>query len=149
VAESHPAPSPVTPAPKPVEFGKVTGLIKDLPVEPLDRLAVADNLFAAGETILAAEIYKSIKGAKLPRDEVNWIEFQLASCDRRLGRIDDARKRYRKLVGDPSTGRIQDLSKWWLDALDRQETLKKELVAVKALVEQARKVNDDAHRKPE
>ncbi|MBX3444728.1 MAG: hypothetical protein KF774_20175 [Planctomyces sp.] len=112
-------------------------LIRDLPVLPADRIAVADNLFAARETVLAAEIYQQVPLKDLSRTDAAWVSYQLANCDRRLGRIDDARKRYRRLVSDPSIGWIQDLSKWWLHAIDEQESLKKELVQLTEVLKAA------------
>jgi len=117
-------------------------LIKDLPVAPQDRIAVGDNLFAAGETVLANEVYRQVPIKQLTRDEAAWVDFQIANCERRLGKIDDAKKRYRRLVADPTIA-WQELAKWWLDALDEQETLKKEHERLEVVIREIEKATHD------
>lgn len=141
VGESHPAPEVGTP---PVPPSRTASLIKGLPSSPADRVSIADNLFAAGETISAAQIYKEIPLTELSRTESGWVRFQLANCHRRLGQIDDAKKLYRRIIVDPSLGWLQDLSKWWLDALDQREVLTKERQRIHDLVQQAEQVKHAA-----
>jgi hypothetical protein len=124
-----------------------TPLIKGLPVSSIDRMSVADNLFAAGETLLAADIYRQITLSELPREEVSWIEFQIANCDRRLGKIDEARKRYRRLVGASALDWVQDVAKWWLDALDEEDALKKEHARLAAAIQELQKATHGTARR--
>jgi hypothetical protein len=141
VGESHPAPEGVVP---PAPPSKTASLIKGLPSSPSDRVSIADNLFAAGETVSAAQIYKEIPLTELSRTESGWVRFQLANCHRRLGQTDDAKKLYRRIVSDPSLGWLQDLSKWWLDALDQRDALTKERQRIHDLVQQAEQVKHAA-----
>lgn len=113
-----------------------TGLIKGLPVAAIDRVHVADNLFAAAEYVLANEIYEQVDRKSISVDESGWVEFQLANCSRRLGRIDDAKKRYRRVVSDPTLGWLQDMAKWRLDAIDEREQLIKEHSRLEAAIQQ-------------
>jgi hypothetical protein len=157
--EAHPHGIPVAPAPQhelkhdgqephrpqattepPPAPSKAASLIKGLPSSPYDRVSIADNLFAAGETVTAAQIYREIPLAELTRPEAGWVRFQIANCHRRLGQIDDARKIYRRLVVDPALGWLQELSKWWLDALDQRDALAKDQQRVHELVRQAEQV---------
>ncbi len=126
------------PATKPARAEKTglsaSGLIKGLPVAAIDRVYVADNLFAAGEYMLANEIYEQVDRKAISQDEAGWVEFQLANCSRRLGRIDDAKKRYRRVVADPTLGWLQDMAKWRLDAIDEREQLVKEHARLEAAI---------------
>jgi hypothetical protein len=152
VQEAHepPPPEPHPPGPAPEPFApatKLAPLLKDLPVSAQDRVAVADNLFAGGETILAADIYRQIKLKDLTHDEVTWVEFQMANCDRRLGKRDDARKRYRRLVSDSSIPWVQDVAKWWLDALDQEDALHKEHLRLSDAIQQLKKADNATARR--
>src|SRR5690606_3383874 len=113
-----------------------------LPTSASDRVAVADNLFAAGEIVTAAHVYSQVPVNELSRSEAGWVQYQIASCHRRLGQLDEARKGYRRRVTDPSLGWIQDLSKWWLGMIDEREALSKEHARLRALVQQAEKVTN-------
>ncbi|HVJ86114.1 MAG TPA: hypothetical protein VM452_10750 [Caulifigura sp.] len=128
------------PAPPDVKLdtGKLSakGLIKGLPTAAIDRVHVADNLFAAGEYMLANEIYEQVDRRSISSDESGWVEFQLANSARRLGRMDDAKKRYRRVVADPTLGWLQDMAKWRLDAIDEREQLIKEHARLDAAIKQ-------------
>jgi hypothetical protein len=141
---SHVEPTHNEPAPKPQapENAKSlsTGLIKGLPTSAIDRVYVADNLFAAGEYALANDIYCQVDRRSISGDESGWVEFQLANCSRRLGRLDDAKKRYRRVVADPTLGWLQDLAKWRLDAIDEREQLVKEHARLEAAIQQSTEV---------
>jgi hypothetical protein len=114
----------------------VSGLIKGLPVAAVDRVHVADNLFAAGEYVLAEEIYSQVDRKAISSDESGWVEFQLANCSRRAGRLDDAKKRYRRVVADPALGWLQNMAKWRLDAIDEREQLIREHSRLEAAIKQ-------------
>ncbi len=135
---AEPAPASPTTAPRTLtNTGKLTanGLIKGLPVAAIDRVHVADNLFAAAEYVLASEIYLQVDRKAISADESGWVEFQLANCSRRLGRIDDAKKRYRRVVSDPTLGWLQDMAKWRLDAIDEREQLMQEHARLEAAIQ--------------
>jgi hypothetical protein len=138
---SHQEPAhtePATQTPPATENPKSpsTGLIKGLPTSAIDRVYVADNLFAAAEYALANDIYLQVDRRSISGDESGWVEFQLANCSRRLGRTDDAKKRYRRIVSDPTLGWLQDLAKWRLDAIDECEQLVKEHARLEATIKQ-------------
>jgi hypothetical protein len=137
---SHPEPphNPPAETPHKPESTKSasSSLIKGLPTSAIDRVYVADNLFAAGEYALANDIYLQVDRRSISGDEAGWVEFQLANCSRRLGRIDDAKKRYRRVVADPTLGWLQDLAKWRLDAIDEAEQLVKEHGRLDAAIRQ-------------
>ncbi|QDT53800.1 hypothetical protein Pan44_18240 [Caulifigura coniformis] len=142
----HPRPEPSSPAAPETSKAAASSLIKGLPVSALDRVYVADNLFAAGEYVLADEIYQQVDRKAISGNESGWVEFQLANCSRRLGRIDDARKRYRRIVADPTLGWLQDMAKWRLDAIDEREQLVKEHARLDAAIRQHTEVPHAANR---
>jgi hypothetical protein len=135
---AHTEQTPEPHAPPAAESAKPlsTSLIKGLPVSAIDRVYVADNLFAAAEYLLANDIYLQVDRRAISGDESGWVEFQLANCSRRLGRLDDAKKRYRRVVSDPTLGWLQDMAKWRLDAIDEREQLVKEHARLDAAIKQ-------------
>jgi hypothetical protein len=134
-AEKEPPPGPPAIEP-PAQSNAITGLIKGLPTSAIDRVHVADNLFAAGEYVLANEVYDQVDRKGISTDESGWVEFQLANCARRAGRLDEARKRYRRVVADPALGWLQDMAKWRLDAIDEREALVREHTRLEAAIKQ-------------
>jgi len=135
-SSAHPQPAPSPPTATESSKTAASSLIKGLPVSALDRVYVADNLFAAAEFVLADEIYRQVDRRAISGNESGWVEFQLANCSRRLGRIDDAKKRYRRIVADPTLGWLQDMAKWRLDAIDEREQLVKEHARLDAAIRQ-------------
>jgi hypothetical protein len=144
----HGAQEPNVPATEPhpptAPPSKAASLIKGLPASSTDRVSIADNLFAAGEIVTAAQIYREIQLKELSRSESGWVRFQIANCHRRLGQTEDARKIYRRLVAEPALGWLQDMSKWWLDALDQRDALLKDQQRIHELVQQAERVKHAA-----
>ncbi|MCA9033722.1 MAG: hypothetical protein KDA91_01270 [Planctomycetaceae bacterium] len=84
---------------------------------PIDRMGLADNLYALGEFILALQTYEQIDQTALSREEAYWVEFQSAGCLRHLRKSSEAADRYRALVGKKDAGRYSVLAAWWLDRM--------------------------------
>ena len=76
--------------------------------EPVDRLALADNLFATREMRLALELYESIDANQLDPDDRLWIWHQIGCCQRMLGDQAEAEKYFRMVVGSSSSGSLFD-----------------------------------------
>ena len=53
--------------------------------EPVDRLAMADSLFATREMRLALELYESIDAIQFDPEDRLWIWHQIGCCQRVLG----------------------------------------------------------------
>jgi len=67
-------------------------LSSDVLVEgPVDRVALADNLYRVKEYKLAMEMYAQIDVRELSDDQQFWVQFQTASCHRQLGDLKAAR----------------------------------------------------------
>jgi hypothetical protein len=108
-----------------------------LPLEgPIDRLGLANSLFATGQIAAAARIYSELEAAPLTPDERAWIHFQLAACDRRLGRLSAAQQRYRDLITAGRPDWMMPLARWWLKAIDDRERLVANAAKLKSLIQQ-------------
>ena len=97
----------------------------------INRLALADSLFATGQSDLALQAYSNIELIKLPAAERYWIEYQIANCHRRLGNKPEAEQRYRRLAGLVDGGWCATHAKWWLDALATKAQLERDLGQIK------------------
>lgn len=88
-----------------------------------DRLALANNLFGAGDIELALEFYQGLQKEDLDDAEQQWVRYQIATCHRRLGSVAAAEQIYREVASasgdDPTTAG----ARWWLDAIGRRNRL--------------------------
>jgi len=94
---------------------------------PIDRLGLANNLFAVGEYLLAKEMYEQADPAEMTAQQQIWTEYQIANCLRRTGRKAEASGRYRRLAAQPETGWLSGQSRWWVDVLEQTRQLEKAL----------------------
>ncbi|MFG0294499.1 MAG: hypothetical protein ACF8PG_01225 [Maioricimonas sp. JB045] len=123
----RPTPPPPEPAPdtgEPAGIPGVDTVFADPVVAegPIDRLGLADSLFASGEHTLALELYRQLEGDGESLDEHDryWVSYQIACCFRRLDNIDEAQKWYRHIVADKNAGWVGELAGWWLDHLEER-----------------------------
>lgn len=86
---------------------------------PIDRLGLANNLFAVGEYPLALEMYAHTAGTELTAHQQFWIAYQTANCLRRLGKTGEASNRYRKLASQPEAGWLSQQAQWWVETLEQ------------------------------
>ena len=94
---------------------------------PIDRLGLADNLFALGEFGLALQTYQQIDQSALEREDTQWVQYQVAGCLRHLGKPSEAADQYRKLAADRTAGRLAVLARWWLDRMTDRAILEADL----------------------
>lgn len=95
----------------------------DVVTTPVNRLKLADNLFGAGKVDLALKVYLAIDQGSLSESDQAWVEFQIASCHRRLGDRAKAEKHYRIVASFKSGGTIVETSRWWLDRIHEKQQL--------------------------
>lgn len=123
-----PATDSTTPPPLPFP-GSTEDRSEELPAPglvidgPVDRLGLADSLFATGEVPIALEMYAQLDVETYPPDTRLWIAFQTASCHRRLGNASEAEKQYRQILAKHQTGWIPDLCRWWLASMQDRARL--------------------------
>jgi hypothetical protein len=126
-SNAKPAPAPGSeplPFPAPSTEAAAATVDGDSVVEgPVDRLGLADSLFATDEVALALEMYSQLDAETYPPDTTLWIAFQIASCHRRLGAAGEAEKRYRQILAKHQSGWIPDLCRWWLAATQDRSRL--------------------------
>ena len=94
---------------------------------PIDRVGLANNLYAVGEFRLAMEMYEHAEETELSPEQQIWSEYQAANCLRRLGKNGEASNRYRRLAGMAEAGWLSDQSRWWLEVLEQVRQLEKSL----------------------
>ena len=94
---------------------------------PIDRIGLANNLYAVGEFRLAMEMYEHVEKQELSPEQQIWSEYQAANCLRRLGKNGEASNRYRRLAGMAEAGWLSDQSRWWLEVLEQVRQLEKSL----------------------
>ena len=94
---------------------------------PIDRLGLANNLFATGEYPMALEMYQETAKSELTAQQHFWVEYQTANCLRRLGKPTEASQRYRKLSDHPEAGWLSQQARWWVETLEKIHILEKTL----------------------
>lgn len=120
-AQSSSPPMPAAPAelfPQPIVEG------------PIDRLSLADSLFATKDAELALQMYEQIEPESVAPEDQQWITYQIAGCYRRLGNFAEAEQRYRRLAGMTDGGWYASQSRWWLDAITTRKSLEADLQRV-------------------
>jgi len=90
---------------------------------PIDRLGLANNLFAVGQYPLALEMYQQASAEILSAHQKFWVEYQTANCIRRSGKPGEASNRYRRLADQPEAGWISEQAQWWVETLEKIRVL--------------------------
>ena len=91
---------------------------------PVNRLRLADSLFGALKTESALKAYESLETDSLDQVDQIWIQFQIASCHRRLGAVEKAEKHYRIVASYKTVDVAVEAARWWLDRLHARDELK-------------------------
>ena len=94
---------------------------------PIDRLGLANNLFAVGQYPLALEMYQQASAEVLTSHQTFWVEYQTANCLRRLDKKAEASQRYRKLASQPEAGWLSQQAQWWVETLEKIRILESTL----------------------
>jgi hypothetical protein len=93
----------------------------------IDRLGLANNLYAVGEYELALDMYENTDITELTAQQQIWTDYQTANCLRRMGRHGDASNRYRRIAEQPEAGWLSEQSRWWVDVLEQIRQLQSSL----------------------
>lgn len=157
----EPPPQPSIPATKPPAnetalptTGPDEAAIPDEPVVPptlvtegaVDRMSLANNLFAIGEFELALQTYESLDPAVYSEKDRQWIDYQRACAHRRLGDLEAAKKMYRVLVSQDDAGTLGTAARWWLEHIERKAELERRMANLKAVLKNVRRALDDNPR---
>ncbi len=123
IADQHVSEEATTP---PTETSANASLLESVVVDgPIDRLGLANNLFAVGEYSLALEMYHQIKGSDFSSQQQFWVEYQIACCLRHLGNPAEASNRFRKLASQPEAGWLSQQAHRWVEHLEKMRILEK------------------------
>ncbi len=112
----------------PLKPSAIASLLDNVVVDgPIDRLGLANNLFAVKEYPLALEMYEQTTGPELSSQQQIWAEYQTATCLRHLGNPAEASNRYRKLASQPEHGWLSQQAHWWVETSESIRILEKAL----------------------
>jgi len=104
--------------------------------EPVDRLGLADSLFATGEFQLALEIYTGLSATNRPSDQKVWAEHQTAACHRQLGNDVEAETHYRRIAGNDHAGFLAENARWWLTVMGQRRDAQGKYDRIKSTVDE-------------
>lgn len=131
------------PAPSPAPVTAPSDEPQVVTTAPVNRLKLADNLFGAGRNDLALQAYSSIDLAPLNEVDQAWVQFQIASCHRRMGKKSEAEKHYRIVASYKHGGNVVDAARWWLDRLHAKKELTVALGRLTTIVDALKEGNND------
>lgn len=80
----------------------------------INRLALANNLYAAGEIKIALKIYSQLRLESDTKDQA-WVIYQVGHCHRRLGNKSESDQAFRFVAALPNGGRWSQYASWWLN----------------------------------
>ena len=127
--------NPPEPDPKPITKAHATDLLQQISEKPIDRLRLADSLFAINQLQMSLDIYEQLDDSTSSTSEQIWIRYQRASCLRRLKKIDSARRYYRAVAGIDESDFLGECSRWWLDTLDERQGLEQKVENIQSTIE--------------
>ena len=96
----------------------------------IDPLAMAQNYFQAGDYEEALRAYRLVPSGGLRPDERVSIQYMIATCLRKLGKIDEAMPLYREVSGfkgDNYVGFVAECAGWQVRNLSELHALRTQL----------------------
>ena len=111
---------------------------------PVDRMALANNLYGAGEFELALKSYLELakQPELIPHDQV-WVRYQIGQCHRQLGNAPDAQRSFRKVTAVEDQSRWGQHAHWWLQTNERLQRLGAQVEGIQTQVENLKGSNHD------
>lgn len=133
-AQATPIPTPAAPDHSPHREDSPLTLPSELLDQAIDRQRMGNNLYAIGAYELALMNYEMMLRQPLPPLEAQWVQFQVANCQRHLGDLAQAQKAYRRVAGETSEEGLGQLSRWWLKELDDREQLQRRVAELDQII---------------
>ncbi|MGB6043878.1 MAG: tetratricopeptide repeat protein [Pirellulales bacterium] len=99
---------------------------------PVDRIALANNLFGAERYALALEIYQNVAAEESKNEKDHWIRYQIACCHRQTGNSAEAEKNYRVVAAEEDAPFLAEKARWWLDVMDKSREANETLARLQA-----------------
>ena len=103
--------------------------------QAIDRQRMGNNLYAIGAHELALMNYEMMLKQPLNPLEAQWVQFQVANCQRHLGQLAPAQKSYRRVAGETSEEWLGQMSRWWLKELDDREQLQNRVADLDQIIQ--------------
>lgn len=129
-----PAPSPAPVDVPPTDEGSPLALPTELLDQAIDRQRMGNNLYAIGAYELALMNYEKMLKQPLGQIETQWVNFQVANCQRHLGQTSEAQKTYRRVAAETSEEWLGQMSRWWLKELDDRDQLQRRVVELDQII---------------
>ena len=133
-AQATPIPTPAASDIPPSREDSPLTLPTELLDQAIDRQRMGNNLYAIGAHELALMNYEMMLRQPLGPDEAQWVQFQVANCQRHLGQLAEAQKAYRRVAGETSEEWLGQLSRWWLKELDDREQLQSRVAELDQII---------------
>jgi hypothetical protein len=111
--------------------------------KPVDRIALANNLFASGELALAQKIYESIDLNEVSESQKVWIQYQMAGCFRRLDSSQEAQSLYRTVAASKAAPHWAKRARWWLNTMSSSARIKERQVKMVNTLVQLKEATDE------
>jgi TolA-binding protein len=112
--------SPVRPAePRPAEAIPSTSAAATIEQgnKPVDPPALAQALFRTGDFDGALRTYRMLDPNQLSRVDRPAVQYMIATCLRRLGKLDEAAAAYRDVINSNDDDVLTECAQWQLNAL--------------------------------
>lgn len=94
-------------------------MVTDAPVDPL---ALAQSLFRAGDYTAALNAYRKLDTEDQKPEDRIVIQYMMACCLRKLGKVDEASVLYREAANSPGNDFLMENAQWYLRTMkDRRE----------------------------
>ncbi len=85
---------------------------------PVNLFEMGNSLYQTGELKTALEAYTQVDRNTITAAEAFWLDFMMASCHRRLGNWDEARKLYRAVANQRVAEKLSKPAQSWLKQLE-------------------------------
>jgi tetratricopeptide (TPR) repeat protein len=117
-------PAPPSPTASVKQTDDTPKVVTDAPVDPL---ALAQSLFRAGNFAEALNAYHKLdKDDQKPEERVA-IQYMIACCLRRLGKVDEASALYREVANAPGNDFLSENAQWHLRTMKERHELEARL----------------------
>jgi hypothetical protein len=90
---------------------------------PVDPLALAQALFRTGDYEGALRTYRMLDPTQLPRQDQAMLQYMIATCLRRLGKLEEAAALYRDVANSKDDDILSECAQWQLGALEWRRDL--------------------------
>lgn len=102
------------------ESGDAPKAATDAPVDPL---ALAQSLFRARDYAAALDAYRKLDKCDQKSEEHAAIQYMMACCLRKLGKVDEASALYREVANTPGNDFLAENAQWYLRTMKERREL--------------------------